>query len=121
MFVGEKGYLFLRHGGAPQLLPEEDLKGAAEEFKKQVGPVKGKDVEHYHQFIDACLGKGKTTTPFSYSGLVTESVLMNTVVNRFPKEKLIWDAKALAFTNKPEANRYIRRDYREGWRMDGLG
>ncbi|MBP7934897.1 MAG: Gfo/Idh/MocA family oxidoreductase [Phycisphaerae bacterium] len=121
MFVGEKGYMFLPHSGSPQLLPGDELKGAAEQFNKQVGPVKGREVDHYHQFIDACLGKGKTTTPFAYSGLLTESVLMGTVVNRFPMEKLIWDAKGLQFTNKPEANKYLRRAYRDGWHVDGLG
>lgn len=117
MFVGEKGYLLLPHGKMPQLLPEKDLKAAAEAFTK----VAGAEVDHYSQFIDACLGKGKTTTPFSYSGPLTESVLMGTVVNRFPKEKLFWDAKALKFTNKPEANKYLRRDYRDGWHVEGLG
>ena len=121
MFVGEKGYMFLPHVSAPQLLPQEELKDAVEEFNKQVGQVGGQNRDHYHQFIAACLGKGTTTTPFSYSGLLTESILMGTVVNRFPKEKLIWDAKALKFSNKPEANQSLRRTYRDDWHVDGLG
>lgn len=121
MFVGESGFLFLPHGGAPQLLPADEMKSAAEAFDKKVGRVEGKEVDHYHQFVNACLGKGKTTTPFAYSGPLTESVLMGTVVNRFPGEKLIWDARALKFTNKPEANAFLRRAYREGWRVEGLG
>jgi len=121
MFVGEKGYMLLPHGGMPQLLPADDLQGVLEEFRKQVGPIEGGDRDHYHQFIDACLGKGKTTTPFSYSGPLTESVLMGTVINRFPQEQLIWDAKGLNFTNKPEANKYLRRQYRDGWHVEGLG
>ena len=122
MFVGEKGYMFLPHGGEPQLLPQEELRDAVKEFNTQVGRVEGQAVEHYHSFIDACLGRDiKTTTPFEYSGNLTESILMGTVVNRFPKEKLIWDAKALQFTNKPEANQYLRRDYRDGWHVKGLG
>ena len=121
MFVGEKGYMFLPHGGDPQLLPAEDLSGAVKEYDKNVGRVDGKWVDHYHLFIDACLGKGKTTTPFEYSGNLTESILMGAVVNRFPKEKLIWDAKSLKFNNKPEANKFLRRSYRDGWHIDGLG
>ncbi len=122
MFVGEKGYLFLPHGSEPQLLPREDLKDAVKEFDTQVGRQGGRMVDHYHQFIDACLGKDTTTTtPFKYSGNLTESILMGTVVNRFPKEKLIWDAKALKFSNKPEANQYLRRTYRDGWHVKGLG
>ncbi|MCD4726466.1 MAG: gfo/Idh/MocA family oxidoreductase, partial [Pirellulales bacterium] len=121
MFVGEKGYLFLPHGSEPQLLPREDLKDVAKEFDTQVGRQDGRMVDHYHQFIDACLGKGTTTTPFKYSGNLTESILMGTVVNRFPKEKLVWDAEALKFSNKPEANQYLRRTYRDGWHVKGLG
>ncbi len=98
------------------------IKSTRRTFIKQAGRVEGQAVEHYHSFIDACLGRDiKTTTPFEYSGNLTESILMGTVVNRFPKEKLIWDAKALQFTNKPEANQYIRRDYRDGWHVKGLG
>ena len=119
MLVGEKGYMFLPHGGAPQLLPREQLRDAIEEFDKRVGRVGG--LNHYHQFVDACLGKGATTTPFGYSGNLTESILMGTVVNRFPKEKLVWDASALEFSNKPEANQYLRRTYRDGWHVEGLG
>jgi predicted dehydrogenase len=121
MFVGEKGYMFLPHNKKPELLPAADLAGALKEFTANVGLVEGHWHDHYHSFIDACLGKGKTTTPFRFSGNLTESVLMGTVVNRFQGEKLIWDAKALQFTNKPEANKYLRRDYREGWHVEGLG
>jgi predicted dehydrogenase len=122
MLVGEKGYMLLPHGDYPQILPEEDTRDAVKDFNTHVGRVKGDKAEHYHTFIDACLGKDVvTTTPFSYSGNLTESILMGTVVNRFPKEKLIWDAKALEFANKPEANKYLRRDYRDGWHVEGLG
>jgi hypothetical protein len=119
MFVGENGYMFLPHVAAPQLLPREKLAEAEKEFDRQVGPVEG--LNHYHQFIDACLGKGKTTTPFEYSGRLTETILMGTVTNPFPKEKLVWDARALKFSNKPEANRHLRRTYRDGWHVEGLG
>ena len=121
------------------MLPQEDTREAVERFEREVdlgidvkyyeqrgqrAPMQlghMSDLAHYYQFVDACLGKGKTSTPFGYAGNLTESVLMNTIVNRFPGEKLVWDAKAFQFTNKPEANQYLRRDYREGWRVEGLG
>ena len=52
---------------------------------------------------------------------LTETFLMGTVVNRFPKEKLVWDAGALEFSNKPEADPHLRRTYRAGWHVEGLG
>jgi hypothetical protein len=30
---------------------------------------------------------------------------------------LLWDAAAMQFTNAPEANAYLRRDYRDGWTL----
>lgn len=30
---------------------------------------------------------------------------------------LLWDADAMAFTNAAEANQYLRRDYRDGWKL----
>jgi predicted dehydrogenase len=118
MLVGEKGYLFVPHVGDPELLPRDEMKGKMEEYRDRHGWLEEQD--HYRQFIDACLGRGATTTPFSYSGQLTESILMGTVVNRYPMEKLIWNAKELKFENKPEANRYLRRTYREGWKVEGL-
>ncbi|HVO10335.1 MAG TPA: Gfo/Idh/MocA family oxidoreductase [Vicinamibacteria bacterium] len=32
---------------------------------------------------------------------------------------LLWDAKAMQFTNASEANPYLRREYREGWKLTG--
>ena len=115
MFIGEKGYLLLPHVGGPQPLPRgqfiKDLKRFATEVELPNTP------NHYHQFINAALGKGETTAPFSYSGPLTQTVLMGTVINRCPKEKLIWDAEACRFTNKPEVNQYLRRSYRAGWEV----
>jgi len=30
---------------------------------------------------------------------------------------LLWNAEAMEFTNAPEANRYLRREYRDGWTL----
>lgn len=119
LLVGEKAFLYLPHIGEPQVLPREENRAAVEEFYRSGGRREG--VSHYHEYVDACLGRGTTSTPFRYSGPLTESVLMGTVVNRFPEEKLLWDAEHLEFTNRPEANALLRRDYREGWQVEGLG
>jgi hypothetical protein len=31
--------------------------------------------------------------------------------------KLLWDSPNLRFTNLEEANKYIRREYRQGWTL----
>ena len=119
MFIGEKGHLLLPHIGGPQPLPRDKFTDDLKRFKEKVTLP---DIpNHWHQFVEAALGRGKTTCPFAYSGPLTETVLMGTVINRFPKEKLLWDARACRFTNKPEATPHLRRTYRDGWHVEGLG
>jgi len=69
--------------------------------------------------VEACRGNGQTTTPFSYSGPLTETVLLGCLATRFPKTTLEWDTQALQVTNKKEANPFIRRQYRKGWEVEG--
>ena len=118
MFVGEKGHLLLPHVGGPQPLPRQDFVADIRRFKEDVELPKIDS--HYHQFVKAALGQGMTTAPFSYGGLLSESVLMGAIANRFPRQRLIWDAEAAQFTNIPEANAFLRRTYRPGWEVDGL-
>ena len=76
--------------------------------------------DHYLQFVEACRGNGETSTPFSYSGPLTESVLLGCLATRFPKTTLNWDAEKLKVTNETKANEFVRRKYRKGFGADGL-
>lgn len=114
LMIGEKGALMLIHGSGPQLFPRE-------QFRKLQRP-KLTPQNHYHQFIDAILGKngGKTQSPFPYAARATEMVLMGTIALRFPGQNLKWDAAAMRFTNVADANQFVRRTYRKGWEVKGL-
>ena len=111
VFIGTKGMMILQHVAMPRLLGEAAKDTVIEK-------VEGTD--HWHQFIDAVLGKTKTGANFDYAGPLTEAVLLGTVATRFPKTTLDWDAANLKFTNTPEANQYVRRAYRKGWEVEGL-
>jgi len=67
--------------------------------------------KHYHQFVDACLGKTETTAPFSYSARLTETILLGVIAARFPNQTLHWDNKTAKFSEK-EANRFLESEYR---------
>jgi hypothetical protein len=75
---------------------------------------------HWEQFVEACLGHGQTTAHFDYAGPLTEAVLLGGVASRFPKRTLKWNAKQMRF-NVRAANQFIRREYRPGWSVPGLG
>lgn len=112
LFIGEKANLLCPHGGAPRLY----AKGEAVKYDY---PKLEKN-NHYMQWTMACLGEGKTSSPFSYAGRLTEMVLLGNIAMRLPQAKLQWDSANLSFTNTPEANKYIRKEYRKGWDIPGL-
>lgn len=112
IYIGAEGVLYSPYIAAPVLLP-------AEKFKDFALPKPGGN-DHYLQFVEACRGNGKTSTPFSYSGPLTESVLLGCLSTRFPKTTLEWDGPNLRITNVKEANAFVRRTYRKGWEVLGL-
>lgn len=122
MFVGEEGRLLLPHF---MQLPRKIKKGKFVDISKEIAkvskennlgePVRDYDREgpkHYHQFVDACLGKGTTTAPFDYAARLTETILLGTIAGRFPGETLHWDAATAKFKEE-KANQYLAGDYRE--------
>jgi hypothetical protein len=112
IYIGTEGVLYSPYIGAPVLLP-------ADKFSDYKRPTPG-SVDHYLEFVEACRGNGKTSTPFSYSGPLTEMVLLGCLATRFPKTTLKWDSEKLQFTNLSDANRFLRRTYRKGWEVEGL-
>ncbi len=116
MFMGEKGRLYLPHFmKLPQLIVDGKYKDMDIESFNLGAPVRDYDSEgdkHYHQFVDACLGKDKTSAPFSYASRLTETILLGVIAGRFPNQTLHWDSKNAKFSEK-EANQYLKGKYRK--------
>jgi predicted dehydrogenase len=114
ILIGTEGVLYSQYdsGRVPVLLPRENF----QEFKLP----DLKDDDHYLQFVEAVRGNGSTSAPFSYSGPLTEMVLLGCLATRFPKTDLKWDTKSLKVTNLEEANQFVRRTPRKGWEVEGL-
>ncbi|MEN3340197.1 MAG: hypothetical protein V7647_3873 [Acidobacteriota bacterium] len=113
LVVGTDGMIVLPHGPEPFVLP--DAKMAA------LPQIELPERDHYAEFIDVVLGGGrqKCSANFDYAGPLTESVIIGNVAAHFPGETLEFDARALAFPRKPEANQYLTRTYRKGWNPKG--
>ena len=111
--VGEEGTMVLPHYAKPTLLyPEDKFK----EFKQPELP----SLNHYHQWVNACLGTDTAASSFSHASSLVEAVLLGNVANRCSGQTLEWDASNVQFTNAPEANALLRVPYREGWEVEGL-
>lgn len=115
MFIGEKGRLYLPHFQLmPKLIVDVEYKEMDIAKFKLDEPVRDYEAEapkHYHQFIDACLGKDECTAPFSYASRLTETILLGVIAGRFPNQTLHWDSKTAQFEEK-EANQYLDSKYR---------
>ncbi|MHC4745498.1 MAG: Gfo/Idh/MocA family protein, partial [Planctomycetota bacterium] len=93
IIIGHHGVMVLPHWAAPQLYPLEKFKG----YKRP----KIKSVDHYQQWVDACLGKGKAEADFDYSGPLTETAQLGNVAISFPNQTLNWNAKKFKITTIP--------------------
>lgn len=109
VLIGTEGSLVIPHVAAPQLFP-------AEKFAEVQFPALPHR-DHYTSWVDACRGEDKTTSLFSYSGPLTETVLLGTIANRLPGESLQWNAAELKFINSSAANQWLTKPYRRGWEL----
>lgn len=122
MFIGEKGRLLLPHFMA---IPKLIVDGAYVDISKEIAAIeKSAEMDppirdyaeesklHYHQFVDACLGKDECTAPFSYAGRLTETILLGVIAGRFPNQTLNWNSETQKF-DQEEANAFLGGDYRE--------
>jgi predicted dehydrogenase len=116
LVIGEKGTLYLtdNYGASYELLEKEekfpDFKEPEETLPRSPG--------HHKDFLEAC--KNPTGRPacsnFDYSGPLAEMVLLGVVAFRVGK-KIEWDGPNMKATNCPEADQFIKTEYRKGWEL----
>ena len=115
MFIGEKGRLLLPHFmQLPRLIVGRKYEPFDESQFDLAPPVRDYETEgnkHYHQFVDACLGRDECSAPFSYAARLTETILLGVVANRFPNTKLHWNSVASEFTERAP-NEFLDFRYR---------
>ncbi len=110
LFLGSKGMLIADYN-KHQLLPEEQFK----DFQPPA-PFIPDSIGHHQEWIKACKTGGPTTCNFDYSGALAEAALLCNVALR-TRTKLTWDPKILKATNCPQADAFLRREYRKGWTL----
>lgn len=111
---GEKGVILHgSHGAAGcRLVPEARMK----EYQPPEQKIP-RVADHHRDWLDAVRAGRPAGSSFEYGGPLTEIGLLGAIAIRFPGEELKWDAKAMRFTNRPEANACVAPPYREGWKL----
>jgi predicted dehydrogenase len=137
IFVGTKGKMMCGvYGANPSLLPTtKNLEVKVPQTVKRV-PLSAEG--HYAQWVEACIagyGKMEVSSPFEIAGPLSETVLMGNLAIRshdirFPRKdnptqfdypgrniKLVWDGANMKITNFEDANQFVKREYRAGWKL----
>jgi predicted dehydrogenase len=110
LFIGSKGML-LSDYNKHLLLPEKQFVDFARPPKTIPDSI-----GHHKEWIHACKIGAPTTCHFGYSGPLTEMTHLGNVAYRAGK-KIEWNPTTMRITNAPEAERFLRRDYRPGWAL----
>jgi predicted dehydrogenase len=113
VLVGDEGNFYTPddYGAEYVLLPKDKFK----DFKKPEQSLP-RSPGHFEEFVVACKGGDPAMSNFNYASRLTETALLGNVAIR-AGEKIEWDAKKMEITNLPEANKFLSRDYRDGWSL----
>ncbi|MFD1629081.1 Gfo/Idh/MocA family protein [Pseudopedobacter beijingensis] len=134
LFMGEKGKMFATtYNNNARLLPaSRNQEFNVAETKMR---VPGGTAGHYQQWVEACIagfGKKELSSPFETAAQLTETLLMANLAIRahdvqrlvngkvtYPGRsiKLLWDNENMRVTNFDEVNQFVKREYREGFKL----
>ena len=126
IFVGDRGKLTfgaLTAGtgpgqAGPRFIPES-LRQSFQPPEPTIPRIKAKNRwvgRQEEEWIAACKGGPPACSRFEISGPFAEMVLLGNVALLSGKP-IEWDRSAMRIAGNPEADRYIRREYRIGWSL----
>ena len=117
VIVGEEGKLFFHRSRKNWVLKTSHEIDGFKWPEPSIPRAPGED--NYQEWIDAINGKvEKGESNFEHSGPFTETVLLGVLAQRFPKQKLQWNAKKMEINGRPEFKQFIQRKYRKGWEIE---
>ncbi len=113
IFKGTKGKLMCgTSANGACLIPETRMK----QYKQPPKTLPRVPDSHEQDWVRACKGGPAAGANFDYSGPLAEVCTLGNVAKRLDT-RILWDAENLKVTNVPEAARYVRTPYRDGWSL----
>ncbi len=112
LFVGTKGYL----GSNSRIIPESEHKKFPVPPKTLVRPKAGGPIQDLY----ACIRTGGSPVSnfIDAAGPLTVLALTGHLAQYAGTgSKIEWDVEKMQCTNKPELNKFVRREYRSGWEV----
>ena len=136
--IGDKGIISNNINDSSPLTPKLYLYDGQTEFGPEKEDMPEPEYGHQRKWVDACKAGFNSkehlnlTSSFDYAGPMTETVLMGNLAIRsymlrkeasngsfdyYARKKLLWDGENMKITNVEEANQFVTRKYREGWKI----
>lgn len=114
MFVGDRGTIMAGFNGQnPRLFAKGQNKPLAMDESSSQDTGRG---DRHSQWLAACQGGNPSPGSFLNTAAITDTVNLGTVALRAGK-KVLFDGEKMKITNDSEANKYLYREYREGWEL----
>jgi len=113
LFKGTKGTIMCGvTGNSPRIIPEAKMQ-EAKLPEKTIPCVRG---SHEQDWVRASKAGESAGADFSYSGPLTEFCCLGNIAKRVDT-RIEWDAENMKVTNLPEANKFVKTEYRAGWKL----
>lgn len=118
MFKGTKGFL-IADFDSRMILPFGDTADMTYYKSRKSDDLLPPVGVFQKQWFDACRDPSKKTAcDFGYSADMIEMMLLGLVAYRVGK-KIQYDGKTGTSPDTPEANAFMKKEYRDGWNIDG--
>ncbi len=113
IFKGETGSIM--HGTYPhgvRIIPESKMKA----YEPPPASLPRIGTSHEQHWVQCCKTGERASSDFSYAGPLTEFALLGNVAIRLGGT-IEWNAAKMKAIGRPEADGWIRRPYRKGWKL----
>jgi predicted dehydrogenase len=117
LFIGTKATMMVSgdYGNSPRIIPESKQKELGKPPK-----MLERSPGNYVEWVSAAKGEKPLDyckSNFSYAGPMCECMILGNIAMRMGR-KLEWDGPNLTVTNVPEANKFVNKEYRDGWKFE---
>ena len=115
VLIGDKGRMFFNRFSGWVVTGRD--KDEVKQIEARTGKTIPRTKDNYVEWVDAATGSGhKPLSGFEIAGPFTEMVLLGNLAIR-AGEEVKWDTNNLCSRNSQKANRFVRREYRKGWKL----
>jgi Oxidoreductase family, C-terminal alpha/beta domain len=123
LFIGDKGVILNN-----ELIPAKKMQEyrTAKGLPQPQGGRGGRGGGGEAEWVAAFKGGAPSAGNFLNAANCSEAIALGGAAIRYSRKifnenrcapALAWDREAMKFTNAPEANQYLMRDYRDGWKL----